>query len=165
MQDSWDSGSTEQRAALARLRGHADAEGDMVDAYRRLADSAPDEVVEHLARMIYDDEVRHHELLAGMLARLEAQVRWERDTSSLPDGRRDPGPPALRHELSRLLEAEKADATHLRHLRHDLRRLPANEFLTLMVDLMLLDTTKHVRILEHLRARTKAKRHRTVRTC
>jgi hypothetical protein len=65
MQDSWDSGSTEQRAALARLRGHADAEGDMVDAYRRLADTAPDEVVEHLARMIYDRAPRRRARRSG----------------------------------------------------------------------------------------------------
>ena len=158
MMDAWDSGSTQQRAAMARLRSHAASEEEMVDAYGRLAESAPDGVVAYLAQLISDDERRHHELLTGMLARLEAQVRWEHDTSSLPTARHDPAPPELRDELQRLLAAEHADAAYLRHLRHDLRRLPDAAFLALIVELMALDTTKHIRILEHLCAATNPRR-------
>jgi hypothetical protein len=56
------------------------------------------------------------------------------------------------------LAAERADATALRRLRREVRRLPETEFLTLMVELMELDTTKHVRILEFLRAGAPAAR-------
>jgi hypothetical protein len=158
MEDSWDCGSAVQRAALARLQRHAATEDEMVEAYRRLADVAPDGVVAYLARLISDDEERHHELLAGMLARLEAQVRWTDDTSSLPRDRHDPAPPALHDELLRLLALEHADATHLRRLHHDLRRSPDADLLALIVELMVLDTTKHIRILEHLCAATKPRR-------
>ena len=33
--DTWDTGSSVQRAALARLRLHAESEQDIVDAYER----------------------------------------------------------------------------------------------------------------------------------
>jgi rubrerythrin len=148
--DRWDAGSSRQREALARLRGHAQGEAAMVDAYRRLIERAPDEVVEYLAQLIYDDERRHHELLADVLGRLEAQVRWEQDPSRLPRERRLPAPTAVRDELAHLLAAERADASGLRRLRHELHHLPGTALTTLIVELMELDTTKHVRILEFL---------------
>jgi rubrerythrin len=150
----WDAGSELQRAALARLEQHAESEAEMVGSYARMAETADDDVVRYLARLIHEDEERHHELLAEMLATLHAHVYWEDKRGSLPNPSAVPVSRAVGDEVRRLLAAEKEDASSLRRLRRDLRKMPDMAVLALILELMELDTAKHVRILEFLRAST-----------
>ncbi len=157
--DTWDAGSSVQRAAVDRLRHHTESEKEIIEAYARLAATGPDDFVRYLARLIVEDEQRHHALLAEMLNTLQAQVRWERaPRASVPEVPHSGTSVTLRGEIQQLLAAEKADAASLRQLRRDLRKLRDTSLLALIVELMELDTAKHVRILEFIRAATRSGR-------
>ncbi len=60
----------------------------------------------------------------------------------------DAGNMALAEETQSLIRAEERDRTELKNLRKRLRPFGSTTLWELVVDLMLLDTEKHVRILE-----------------
>ena len=59
-----------------------------------------------------------------------------------------PGKAALAEETQSLIRAEKWDRLELKQLRKRLRPLRNTTLWELVVDLMLLDTEKHIRILK-----------------
>ena len=72
-----------------------------------------------------------------------ATARSSPDLSHLDSGNR-----ALAEETHRLLELERHDRRELKHLRKNLRPFTNASLWEVIVDLMLLDTEKHIRILE-----------------
>ncbi len=71
------------------------------------------------------------------------------DDPVLPDGTHlDAGKAALAEETQGLIRAEKWDRLELKQLRKSLRPLRNTTLWELVVDLMLLDTEKHIRILK-----------------
>ena len=66
----------------------------------------------------------------------------------LPDmTHKDAGNRALAEETQRLIQAEESDHVELKRLRKRLRSFKNTSLWELIVDLMLLDTEKHLRIL------------------
>ena len=138
---------------LKTLRAHEAAEDDLLDAYRSIAEGDPDDGVRYLARLIIEDEERHHELLEQMANQVETWISAERNHD---------GTPALSPRLDRalldttrqLIARERADAKELRQLRHELHDVPKASLLPLMVELMLHDTAKHIEILRFVRTYT-----------
>ena len=59
----------------------------------------------------------------------------------------------LLEQTRRFLEIERRDEVDLRSLAHELRHLREETMWPLLVELMRLDTEKHVRVLEYLERR------------
>ncbi len=144
-------GSPSDEAALAHLSRHVDEEQAILAAYTDLAERSTDEHVRFLFGLIVDDETRHHRLLTEMLKRVEADVAWKEGERSIPWVRTPSDPEGLRQATRRFIEIERRDRAQLRHLRKALRR-PGITLLPLVVELMELDTAKHLKILKFLRA-------------
>jgi hypothetical protein len=130
------------------FQAHVREEAQFLHAYRELADGIADEGVRLLIELIVDDEERHH----ALMARIAAAARGDlgEDALSAPDLSAD--------ELDRLLppteqflEAEREDRRRLQELARTLRPLQDENLWPLLVELMEMDTRKHVRILEYLR--------------
>ena len=137
--------SAEWWASIAHaFQAHVRNESELLDEYRALVERVEDEATRLVLQMILDDETRHHELFTRMAeaARVGA------------DGPAGAGPsPELVAATDRFLEAEREDREHLRALRRDLRPTGDDHLWLLLVEVMEMDTDKHVRILEHLRDR------------
>jgi rubrerythrin len=133
---------------IHEFHAHAREENEFLSAYETLVASSEDESVRFLLEFILADEHRHHDLFTSMA------------DASVGEGA-FPGPPHLsREEAQRLLEpterfldAERAESKKLSALRRSLKPAGGGTLWPLMIELMEIDTTKHVRVLEFLRDR------------
>jgi rubrerythrin len=150
---------------IHQLQSHVREESVFLDAYARLVDDTDDPSVRFLLGAILDDERRHHELFASMAdaARSADSDAGSADAGASGDEAVPPAPRlsadtarTLLEPTERFLAAERDDHRHLAALRKDLKPLRDNTLWPLLVELMEIDTTKHVRILEYLRDRLRA---------
>lgn len=141
--------------ALAHIQEHMAIEAGAEEAYEDLG-NAEDPQVRYLAAMIAADEHRHHQLLSDIAEALKSRVGGTADQSAIAGGevsreRRE----ALLGVTRKLLAMEEDDADKLKALRRELHRAPERTVWPLLVEIMELDTEKHVRILKgiegHLR--------------
>lgn len=154
----WSDGSLAGATTLdQRLYGHivehVMAEAGLLERYRRLAESSDEPDVAYLAGLILEDEERHHRLFQEMANGLRAEVEWRQVSSAMPEipfSRK--GSEAIRDVVRELLEAEKEDRRQLRVLAKELDSVRHTTLWALVVELMELDTAKHIRILEFVLA-------------
>jgi len=148
-------GSVDERQIVAALGAHAAEENALLERYRRFATEASSPAVRYLVQLIVDDEERHHRVLAE----LANAVAWEGGdngpTEAVPDlgptepagGRRPQGDGGLAEETKALLAAEVRDRRQLRRLHRQLEPYQDTTLWELLVELMELDTQKHIHIL------------------
>jgi len=132
------------------FEAHVREESHFLDAYEQLCAEVLDPGARFLIELILEDERRHH----GLFERMAASARGDVDsTAGTPEPPRLPADQATRIlELTeRFLKAELEDRRHLRELRKKLKPARDDTVWHLMVELMELDTAKHVKILEYLK--------------
>lgn len=131
---------------------HVREEARFLDAYERLCQGIEDPGARFLIELILEDERRHH----GIFRRLAEAARHDTESSSppIPSPSREEAETILEPTLE-FLAAEIEDRTHLRDLARRLEGAGDNLW-GLLIELMDLDTRKHVRILEYLRDRLEA---------
>ena len=151
--------SSVHAALLDMLRTHGQREGSALASYQRLAEQSEDDGLRYLARLIMEDETRHHQQIADMLNDELHPFRWYEDVPPTVPTIMVHDDPALLAETERLLAFEKEDMKELRRLRKELRWSHGNPYgdplLPLLVDLMLRDTAKHIDILQFIRSRAR----------
>jgi hypothetical protein len=134
------------------LVAHAEHEAGALAAYEQLAEESPDDAVRYLARLLLEDERRHHEQLGEMINSFRSFTEDVDIKPRIPEvsGRHDA---TVRESTRRLLSLEKEDAKELRRLRKELKRGPSSPLMPLLVSLMVHDTAKHIEILQLIRDR------------
>jgi rubrerythrin len=144
-------GSAIEEALLEHVANHITNEQAALVGYARLAEQSPDEYVRYLASLILEDERRHHKLLLEMRNRVESDVTWRETAPQTPRVTVPSDREQLAEQIEAFLDVEEADAEELRRLRRKMRPLRETSLLSLMVEIMELDTQKHLRILEFIR--------------
>jgi rubrerythrin len=132
-----------------RFSSHVREESAFLEQYEELAGEVGDAGVEFLLQLILDDERRHHALFEDMM---EAA----RDGSSAVPAAPAPATASARRLLEpteRFLQAEREDQAQLRRLRKELKPARDDTLWPLLVELMEIDTEKHIRVLEYLHRR------------
>ncbi|MDR3650118.1 MAG: hypothetical protein P4L20_13575 [Acidimicrobiales bacterium] len=140
--------SKDTRDLVEMLARHGEEEGAILSRYQRFAEDASAPETRYLVKLIIDDERRHHGLLVEMANAIAWGLIDQSTDPVLPDmTHKDAGNPALAEETQRLIQAEEHDHVELKRLRKRLRTFKNTSLWELIVDLMLLDTEKHIRIL------------------
>lgn len=142
--------SVESRELVELLARHGSEEGALLERYQRFTQDASTADMRYLVQLIIDDERRHHRLLVEMANAIAwGWSGWSPDPAvpALTTAVGGSAQEALMHETRLLLQAEKRDRVELQRLRKHLRLYADTTLWTLVVDLMLLDTEKHTRIL------------------
>jgi len=134
---------------------HVATEGAMRDQYQQLADdetSSP--AFRYVANLILADEHRHHQIFNDLAESIKQMAEIRLEDEPIPSLR---GLRADRIRImavtDRLLDAEHADAKELKKLAKNLGELRDTTLWGLLVDLMQIDTQKHIKILEFIRER------------
>jgi rubrerythrin len=130
------------------LTAHMDSERDVLRSYAELADKAEQGHVRYLVELILADEVRHHQLFGEMINALRAEMDQRDISPRLPDFRPGQASPELLAETHRLLLLEKRDARDLARLKKELDKVDDTRWWAELVEVMKLDTKKHVRLLQ-----------------
>jgi|SRR5665213_61197 len=132
--------------ALAHIEEHLAVEAKASSSYEAFA-KAEDPAVRYLAGLIAEDEERHHQVLAKIAEVLRAGVNGValpvQHVEVSAEQRKE-----LLDEARRLLEMERADATALKELRHELHSAPEETMWRVLVEMMAFDTDKHIHLLK-----------------
>jgi hypothetical protein len=147
-------GATEwEQAMYDLLSQHGATEGAVLAEYRRLADD-PDAsaAFRYLAKMIMDDEHRHHRIFDDLAESMRQMSELRAEDEPIPALR---GLRADRDRVltvtDRLLEIERDDARELKRLAKDMREYRDTTLWGLLIEVMQDDTAKHIKILEFIR--------------
>ncbi|HUY29616.1 MAG TPA: hypothetical protein VMV02_01320 [Acidimicrobiales bacterium] len=152
MVDSLQGASTWEQEVYDQIRSHIAAEAGFVDTYGALADDVGSPDITYLARLIMEDEQRHHRVFEELASSMRAEVELRSAEDGVPDVavvRRNSTDLVERTE--RLLELEREDLKSLKHLRRSLDPVSETTLWALLVETMELDTRKHIAILRHIR--------------
>ena len=143
---------TEMVALSDYLGEHVAAEQEALDAYVRLVDGRPGDIVSYLVGLILEDEKRHHEVFLTMRNTLESSIHWREIEPRLPSPHVNPaGIDGILAVTDQLLEIEREDAAELKALRRSWKRHKGERQLwTLLVKTAEMDTQKHIMILRYL---------------
>jgi rubrerythrin len=128
---------------------HVRDERYVLSRYEELAASTSDPGTRFLLELILEDERRHH----ALFERLGASATSPPGEGAVPAAPR-PEPeqvPELLAQTRRFLEIENEDAAALKSLARDLKPGTRETMWKLLVEVMQLDTEKHIRVLEYLR--------------
>jgi rubrerythrin len=131
---------------------HVREELHFLEQYQDVVDRLDDDAARFLFKMILDDEHRHHELFDDMT---RAVLREGEELPGIPKFDAEQARELL-EPTERFLAAERDDHKKLHQLARELRPVANETLWPLLVELMEIDTEKHVRILEYLRERLRA---------
>jgi rubrerythrin len=135
------------------LTVHMDSERDVLVRYAELVDKTEQEHVRYIVQLILADEVRHHQLFGEMINALRSEMDQREISPRLPDLTPGETPPELLEETRRLLQLEEHDTRELARLRKELDRVEDTRWWSVLVEVMQLDTQKHIRLLRFIEGR------------
>ncbi len=141
------------RELVELLSRHGADEARILADYERLSTTTSDPAARYLVDFILADERRHHQTLVDMAT----SMAWgDLGSAGIPvptsSWHIDQG---LLAATRRLHDYEDHDRKELQRLRHQLRPFEKTTLWGLLIDLMILDTEKHARILKFLEDRAR----------
>ena len=135
---------------MAHFDEHVDGELSLIEAYLQFRDEGP-EYVRYLIDLILDDESRHHQTFSELFNHVRSGVDFRDYGPQVPYVQNSSEDrEALLKATTRLLAFEREDAKSLRRLHKELRPVRDTTLFSLLVELMELDTKKHIAILEFI---------------
>jgi len=130
------------------LDRHGREEGELLERYQRFVDESESPAARYLVRLILEDEKRHHQVLGDLANTIAWGFVKGTPEQVVPHfATKSGGDETLRSETQALLGHELRDRTQLRRLRRRLRTHGEVAMWELLIELMQLDTDKHIRIL------------------
>lgn len=149
--------SVESRDLVELIARHGSEEGAILSRYEQLVHREPAPEIRYLVGLILEDERRHHQML-GELANTIAWgwSRWSPDRSvpELTVDKASSDRSDLVDATKDLIRAEERDRAELQRLRKRLRPYADTTLWSLIVDTLVLDTEKHLRILKFILSHT-----------
>jgi hypothetical protein len=144
-------GSPWDERLLALFDEHVSGELGLLEAYMDLRDKSP-EHVRYLVDLILNDEMRHHQIFGELANHVRSGIDFRDYEPQVPLLRRDSATSGeLVEATERFLAFEHDDAKSLRKLQKELRPVRDTTLFSLLVQMMELDTQKHIAILEFIR--------------
>ena len=133
-----------------RLVDHIASESEVLARYEGLAEESTGHV-RFLLDLIAEDEARHHRLYDQWARTVKEMAMVTEPREAVPDLTREHDPDRLVAAVDDLIAVEKDDAHQLKALEKSLKDVRHTTVWPLLVELMEMDTRKHIKILEFLR--------------
>lgn len=146
-------GPTWDEAILGQLHDHVAGERGLISEYADALSGIDAADVRYLIGLILEDEARHHHMFEELVNTVEGARSGRQVEPRLPGRATRPLPEDVRRVTERFLAAEREDRRRLRALRRRLSPVADTTVWALVVDLMAIDTEKHIRILEAIASR------------
>jgi hypothetical protein len=138
------------------LTSHEQKEREVLVEYKEAAVASKSAALAYLAKLIVDDEVRHHQIFRDLASALRSEAELRPEDPVVPRLDVYKGDPQQVLEWTeRLLERERADAKEFRRLAGDMKDLKDTTLWWLLVKIMEMDTAKHIEILEFVQHHTR----------
>ena len=138
------------------ITGHVDDEMAVIRAYADLAEKTDSPAFAYLARLILEDERRHHALLNDLAETIKSSAQLGSEPTPIPDlGMWGADKEQILAETERYLELEKQDNHELDALAKELHDVRDTTIWELIIRLIQKDNEKHQRILKFIRDRAR----------
>lgn len=135
---------------------HVEEELDVIRAYQQLAEQTDSPAFAYLARLILEDERRHHQLLRDLAETIRTSAELTGEPTPIPDlGMWGTDREQILEETERYLRLEKQDNKELDALVRELHDVRDTTMWELIVRLIQQDNKKHQRILKFIRDRAR----------
>jgi rubrerythrin len=135
---------------------HVEDELAVIRSYEQLAERTDSPAFAYLARLILDDERRHHQLLRDLAETIKTSAELSGEPTPIPNlGMWGADREQILAETERYLELEKKDNKELDRLVKELRDVRDTTLWELVVRLIQQDNEKHQRILKFIRDRAR----------
>jgi hypothetical protein len=131
------------------LVGHMKEEGQLLERYEKLATDAGGHVA-YLLRLIMEDERRHHRLFEEWCNELRGIAQFQPVDPQVPEIARTEHPEEVAATVRTFLAAERADRKDLERLRKLVKDVRSDTLWDVLLDVMELDTRKHIALLRFL---------------
>lgn len=147
------------REMYEHLARHGREEGEILAEYVRAAEDSDSRAFSYLVDLLVEDEHRHHRVFDELARALKADAELDPEDSTIPrlDFHRCE-PSEILAVTERLLQREKTDQAELKRLRKDLRDFEDTTLWTVLVEMMEIDTQKHIKLLEYVREHASKRR-------
>lgn len=142
-------GSVWEEELLERLERHAEGENELLASYSKMMDESPPHV-RYLVKLLLADEARHHRVFEEMANALRSDIEFRDISPSVPRIDRIDDDANLLRQTEQLLQFERADLKSLRDLAKELKPVRKTTLWSLLVEMMELDTEKHIRLLRFI---------------
>jgi ferritin len=135
------------------LTSHVDREFDTLHAYEDLASATESNAFRYLAKLILDDERRHHQLLAELAESVHTSAELGNGPRPVPhlDVHRDRD--RILELTAQYIAVEEEDNRELKRLARDVKAVGDTTLWRLMLEIIMADNEKHRRILSFIRDR------------
>jgi hypothetical protein len=143
--------STAEAELYRHLVDHVDTESGLVEAYERLGTDTGVPYIGLIGRLIADDERDHHRLYLEWATALAAMAELRDDLpDALPAPTAEPDPELVITRTEALIAIEEHDLVEIARLRRLVRDVRETTLWPVLLDVMELDTTKHLRLLRYV---------------
>lgn len=137
------------------LTAHLAGEGEALQAYESLAERTESEAFAYLARLILDDERRHHRMLADLAETIRVSSEMAPGTPPIPYLDLHKDREAILEATDVLLAVEEEDERELKRLTKELADFKDTSLWPLVLEIMRADNAKHRMILTFVRKHAK----------
>jgi rubrerythrin len=141
------------------LTSHVENESGLLEAYQQAAAESGSGAFCYLVSLIVEDEMRHHRVFEELAEALRSDAELRPEDPKVPrlDGW-GANPKRLVELTEQLIAQEEHDAREFRRLARELHDVKDTTLWRLLVQLMEMDTAKHLVILEFARRHAKRRR-------
>ena len=131
------------------LTSHVATERGLLEEYLAVTREVDSKALAYLVTLLVDDEKRHHRMFLDLAESLKNDAELRPSEPVVPRLDFNRGNASQVVEVTkRLLANEQADAHELKRLKKTLRDVEETTLWSLLVDLMLRDTQKHIAVLK-----------------
>lgn len=160
--DMWGIPESPEFSSVQRLmnefQAHASQEEQWLSSYKQIAEQSNDPVIRLLFGLIVADEEKHHELTRRMISRLKDEVAWTRsDTATRRHYDTGQKRKRLLARVNQFLDLERSGIKEYETL-NKASLASHRKLFSLFYKTMILDSLKHIAILEFLQLRLKRSR-------
>jgi hypothetical protein len=143
--------SVDEQELFDAIVAHEHNEEATIAEYERLAATADSQAVAYVVGLIVEDERRHHRILTELANTVRAEATMEAGGPTIPavDVRRTDT--ELRESTKRFLAVERRDHAELKRLARRIRANSEGAVASMVIDLLVSDTRRHIALLRHLR--------------
>lgn len=143
--------SVAEQELFDAIVAHERSEEATIADYENLAATTDSMAVAYVMGLIVEDERRHHRILMELANTVRAEATMEERGRVIPTVDVKSSDAALLESTRRFLAVERRDHAELKRLARRVRANSESPLAVMMVDLLLSDTRRHIKLLHHLR--------------
>ncbi|MHB8221167.1 MAG: ferritin family protein [Acidimicrobiales bacterium] len=143
--------SVAEQELFDAIVAHERSEEETISDYESLAATTSSQAVAYVLGLIVEDERRHHRILTELANTVRSEATMVERGRTVPTLDARGSDTALKESTRRFMEMERRDHSELKRLARRIRANSESPLAVLVVDMLVSDTRRHIKLLRRLR--------------